>query len=217
MQVRGRRRRADEAAAAQVQSLRDMARSRRYEVAYVTWVYQHARRGAKAKIRVDSTGEVIDSWFEGTQWTHGLLAGQLLAVTGRISGGRHHGTPVCLYVDHVAGWVPPGVVARSNRHHSRTAGPSGGNTAPPSGRSTWSSVPGRYSTTAILALILAFTAAPLAVPVGRVALRQTRRTGARGAGMARVAILLGLVFTGLFLGLIAYNNAHPFPVTPHTK
>jgi hypothetical protein len=59
------------------------------------------------------------------------------------------------------------------------------------------------NTMAILALVFAFVFAPAGLVMGIVARRQIERTGEEGGGMALAGIIVGSIFTGLWvIGLI---------------
>jgi Domain of unknown function (DUF4190) len=58
------------------------------------------------------------------------------------------------------------------------------------------------NTLAILALVFAFVAAPAGLIMGIIARRQIQRTGEEGAGLALAGIIVGGVFTALFVLLI---------------
>jgi hypothetical protein len=55
------------------------------------------------------------------------------------------------------------------------------------------------NTMAILALVFAFVFSPAAIVLGHVAKKQIRTTGEQGGGMATAGLVLGYVFTGLYL------------------
>jgi hypothetical protein len=52
---------------------------------------------------------------------------------------------------------------------------------------------------AILALVFAFVFAPLGIVFGHIAKRQIRRTGEGGSGLATAGLVLGYIFTILFV------------------
>jgi hypothetical protein len=52
---------------------------------------------------------------------------------------------------------------------------------------------------AILALVFAFVFAPLGIVFGHIAKRQIRRTGESGSGLATAGLVLGYIFTILFI------------------
>jgi hypothetical protein len=58
------------------------------------------------------------------------------------------------------------------------------------------------STLAILALVLAFVFAPAGLILGIVARKQIRRTGEQGDGLALAGIIVGGIFTAIFVVLI---------------
>ena len=55
------------------------------------------------------------------------------------------------------------------------------------------------NTLAILALVLSFVFAPAGLVLGLMARRQIRRTGEEGEGLALAGIIVGSIFTALFL------------------
>jgi hypothetical protein len=55
------------------------------------------------------------------------------------------------------------------------------------------------NTMAILALVLAFVFAPVGIVLGIMARNQIARTGEGGAGLAKAGLILGSVFTGLWV------------------
>jgi hypothetical protein len=71
---------------------------------------------------------------------------------------------------------------------------------------------------AILALVFAFVFSPVAIVLGHVALRQIRSSGEQGETLARVGLILGYVFTGLYVlfcgGLIAVGIIGAATSTP---
>ena len=60
------------------------------------------------------------------------------------------------------------------------------------------------NTLAILALVFAFVAAPAGLIMGIIARRQIQRTGEEGAGLALAGIIVGGIFTALFVLLIVF-------------
>jgi Domain of unknown function (DUF4190) len=60
------------------------------------------------------------------------------------------------------------------------------------------------NTMAILALVLAFAFAPAGLIVGILARRQIRRTGEEGDGLALAGIIVGGIFTALFVLVIVF-------------
>src|SRR5437868_2580819 len=58
------------------------------------------------------------------------------------------------------------------------------------------------NTMAILALVLAFVAAPAGLILGIIARKQIRRTGEEGDGLALAGIIVGGIFTAIFVLLI---------------
>lgn len=69
-------------------------------------------------------------------------------------------------------------------------------TAPPAGAGA------RTNTLAIIALIAAFVVAPVGIVLGFIAQGQIKQTGEAGAGLAKAGIILGIVFTILYILLI---------------
>jgi Domain of unknown function (DUF4190) len=68
---------------------------------------------------------------------------------------------------------------------------------------------------AILSLVLAFVFAPAAIVLGHMAKRQIKTSGEEGSGLATAGLVLGYLFTGLFViaccgvvatSIIAANN-----------
>ena len=57
--------------------------------------------------------------------------------------------------------------------------------------------PDRLSTLAVAAFVCVFVVPPVAVVVGVIALNGLRRTPARGAALAKLAVVLGGIFTAL--------------------
>ena len=68
--------------------------------------------------------------------------------------------------------------------------------------------PGFYrpptNTMAILALVFAFVFAPVGVGLGIAARRQIRQTGEEGDGLALAGIIVGGIFTALFVLMIVF-------------
>jgi peptidyl-prolyl cis-trans isomerase B (cyclophilin B) len=62
--------------------------------------------------------------------------------------------------------------------------------------------PRRTNAMAIAALVSAFVVAPLGIVFGHIALSQIRRSDEDGRGLAIAGLVLGYVFTGLYLLLI---------------
>ena len=60
------------------------------------------------------------------------------------------------------------------------------------------------NTMAILALVLAFVFAPAGLIMGIVARKQIRQTGEDGDGLALAGIIVGGIFTAMFVLLIAF-------------
>lgn len=60
----------------------------------------------------------------------------------------------------------------------------------------------RTNTLAIIALIAAFVVAPVGIVLGFIAQGQIKQTGEAGAGLAKAGIILGIVFTILYILLI---------------
>lgn len=75
-------------------------------------------------------------------------------------------------------------------------------TAPPAGPST--------NILAILALVGAFVFAPAAIVLGHIALGQIKRTGEAGHQLALWGMILGYVFTGLWILIIIFSVVLPF-------
>lgn len=69
-------------------------------------------------------------------------------------------------------------------------------TAPPAGAGA------RTNTLAIIAIIAAFVVAPVGIVLGFIAQGQIKQTGEAGAGLAKAGIILGIVFTILYILLI---------------
>lgn len=89
-------------------------------LALVLEVYQEARRGSKAIIQWQTTGQCQDTWF---QHQHGL-AGRYVLVTGGSSGwGPHNANPNVFYVapDTVIGIVSGDAPLAWQRHQQRSA------------------------------------------------------------------------------------------------
>ncbi len=60
------------------------------------------------------------------------------------------------------------------------------------------------NTMAILALVLAFVFAPAGLVLGIIARRQIRQTGEQGDGLALAGIIIGGIFTALFVLMILF-------------
>lgn len=75
-------------------------------------------------------------------------------------------------------------------------------TAPPTGPST--------NILAILALIGAFVFAPAGIVLGHIALGQIKRTGEGGHQLALWGMILGYVFTALWLLILVFSVLLPF-------
>lgn len=65
------------------------------------------------------------------------------------------------------------------------------------------------NTMAIIALVFVWIFCPVSIVLGHIALRQIRQTGEGGESLAKAALILGYVFTGLalLLGGIALVGA----------
>jgi hypothetical protein len=59
--------------------------------------------------------------------------------------------------------------------------------------------PRQTNTMAILALVMAFVAAPAGLVLGIIARKQIRRTGEEGDGLALAGIIVGGIFTAIFV------------------
>ncbi|QLL10419.1 DUF4190 domain-containing protein [Mycobacterium vicinigordonae] len=67
------------------------------------------------------------------------------------------------------------------------------------------SFPSAYTGTnglAVTALILAFVAAPLAIPFGHIARSQIRRTGEQGSGMALAGLIIGYFWLAAIVAFV---------------
>ena len=77
---------------------------------------------------------------------------------------------------------------------------------------------------AIVALVSALVFAPLGIVFGHIALSQIRRSDEDGKGLAIAGLVIGYIFTGLFLLMIAFlilfvvlaNQFDRLPRTPTT-
>jgi peptidyl-prolyl cis-trans isomerase B (cyclophilin B) len=58
------------------------------------------------------------------------------------------------------------------------------------------------NTMAIAALVSALVLAPLGIVFGHIALSQIRRTGEEGRGLAIAGLVIGYVFTGIFIVVV---------------
>ena len=67
----------------------------------------------------------------------------------------------------------------------------------------------RTNTLAIIALIAAFVVAPAGIIIGFIAQGQIKQTGEAGAGLAKAGIILGFVFTILYILLIVGSALIP--------
>lgn len=76
-------------------------------------------------------------------------------------------------------------------------------TAPPAGAGA------RTNTLAIIALIAAFVVAPVGIVLGFIAQGQIKQTGEAGAGLAKAGIILGIVFTILYILVIVASVLLP--------
>jgi hypothetical protein len=94
--------------------------------------------------------------------------------------------------------------------------PAGGQQAYPPGPTA--TQPRGTNVTAVLSLVFAFVFAPVGIVLGHLARRQIRQTGEQGDQLARWGLVLGYVFTGLYLagccawlGLVLWagNNNSP--------
>lgn len=75
----------------------------------------------------------------------------------------------------------------------------------PPGPAGWAPPPGRPTNTmAILALVFGFVFAPLGIVFGIIARRQIGRTQEGGDGLALAGIIVGAVFTVLFVAYIVF-------------
>jgi len=61
----------------------------------------------------------------------------------------------------------------------------------------------RTNTMAIIAFVFVWIFCPISIVLGHMALREIRRTGEGGESLAKAALILGYVFTGLALLLVA--------------
>jgi len=60
------------------------------------------------------------------------------------------------------------------------------------------------NTMAILALVFAFVFAPASIVMGHVAKKQIRQTGEQGEGLATAGLVLGYIFTGLYVAICIF-------------
>lgn len=67
----------------------------------------------------------------------------------------------------------------------------------------------RTNTLAIIALIAAFVVAPVGIILGFIAQGQIKQTGEAGAGLAKAGIILGFVFTILYILFIVLGAVLP--------
>ena len=67
----------------------------------------------------------------------------------------------------------------------------------------------RTNTLAIIALIAAFVVAPAGIIIGFIAQGQIKQTGEAGAGLAKAGIILGFVFTILYILIIVGSALIP--------
>lgn len=88
------------------------------EIAFVTRVYQTARRGSKALIRWP-TGYTQDTWFH-FNWPR---AGSTVLLRGSTGWGPHNRNPEVFYVnqDQLLDLLPPGAMAAVERQRRREA------------------------------------------------------------------------------------------------
>jgi Domain of unknown function (DUF4190) len=75
---------------------------------------------------------------------------------------------------------------------------------PPPGYGAYPPPAAATNTMAILALVLAFVFAPLGIVFGIIARKQIRETGEQGDGLALAGMIIGGVFTALFVVLIIF-------------
>jgi hypothetical protein len=66
------------------------------------------------------------------------------------------------------------------------------------------------NTLAIIALIAAFVVAPVGIILGFIAKNQIKQTGENGAGLAKAAIIVGIVLTVLWLLIVILSVLLPF-------
>jgi hypothetical protein len=92
------------------------------EVVFVQYVYQYARRGTKAIVRLDRTGEQRDAWF----WWSRVRPGQMAGVQVSTGWGPHSERDGVLYVggEHTGSGIHQLMssrdVNRARRHYERT-------------------------------------------------------------------------------------------------
>lgn len=77
--------------------------------------------------------------------------------------------------------------------------PAGPPPGPPGGGYGYSPPPRGTNTMAILALVFAFVFSPLGIVFGHLSKKQIRQTGEQGEGLATAGLVLGYIFTGLYL------------------
>lgn len=95
--LRDRRAKRAAQAYARVRGLRELtARLPFVEVVFVQDVYQRARRGTKAPVLVERTGQQHDAWF----WWSRVSSGQMAAVQFSEGWGPHTHRDGVLYVGH---------------------------------------------------------------------------------------------------------------------
>lgn len=75
---------------------------------------------------------------------------------------------------------------------------------PPPGYGAYPPQAAPTNTMAILALVLSFVFAPLGIVFGIIARKQIRETGEQGDGLALAGIIIGGVFTALFVAVILF-------------
>ena len=77
----------------------------------------------------------------------------------------------------------------------------------------WAPYPRKTNVLAILALVFAFVFSPAAIVLGVVARRQIRQTGEDGDGLALGGLIIGIVFTALYvLMLVLFFGVFVFAV-----
>lgn len=85
--------------------------------------------------------------------------------------------------------------------------------------------PRQTNSMAVVALVCAFVFAPLGIVFGHIALSQIRRDGEDGKGLAIAGLVIGYIFTGVFLLVIVFwlilfvvlaNQIDKLPRTPNT-
>jgi Domain of unknown function (DUF4190) len=82
--------------------------------------------------------------------------------------------------------------------------PQGPGYGPPPGYGGYPWYPRSTNTMAILALVFAFLFAPAGLILGILARKEIRRTGENGDGLALAGIIVGGIFTGIFLLVIVF-------------